>query len=259
MEMAADDARLMGHLTDEARMLFRYYASMSCYHAGYSVADVLTLKQRSRTLRLFLHSLTDNLVAYWFAILKLFPSGREAATLTTVFDLASRDQSRLMVEMPDVLAVSDNEDVKICSGGVFYNGTLFESPIHTEIVAVQEFVQTGWTHQRRDGGADLRFRNNPPVGYMRTIGYSLLVNGVKVSHSRNPAPVAAELEKCSEMFFKKIRPAAKAMMQHQPSGRLPHPEMAHVTTCPVCAEKILFKEGRVGEMISLGSSPQHER
>ena len=113
------------------------------------------------------------------------------------------------------------------------------------VQAQQEYVQTGWTHQRVDGGPDQRFSNNPPVGYYRIVGYVLNVCGVNFEFPREPTDVIATIRTWSDMYFRRLEPNAKALLR---TPLTPHPALkvrGSTVQCPSCGKVQEFVEGKI--------------
>jgi hypothetical protein len=146
--------------------------------------------------------------------------------------------------------VSRDETIKMCARGILYHDNVFASPLHVDMTPIQEFVQTGWTHPRRDGGPDRRYSHNPPIGHWKTAGYSVRVNGLSFRYARDPSAIVAELARWSDIFFNVIEPAANDFLQRESTGELPNPEMSRLTACPFCGCTLLFRAGRIAEVVS---------
>jgi hypothetical protein len=107
----------------------------------------------------------------------------------------------------------------------------------------QQFVQTGWTYQRVDGGPDLRYKSNPPTGYNKVVGYVLQINGTPFEFSEDPSNLLRQIGAWCDWWFRDIEPRKQTLIRQAPV-KLARFNDPPTVRCPGCGDAQRFVEGK---------------
>jgi hypothetical protein len=168
----------------------------------------------------------------------------------TAFDLTGRNDFDALEQHRDLLAIARHDSIVIMGRGLMFHRDLYTSRLTIASRELTQFVQTGWTHQRLDGGPDLRFRNNPPVGYNRIVGYELTIGGRTYSYSSSPIALIQRLRGWSDLYFGKLSSRATQLASQPPVAPRPSPAPTATVRCPRCGRLAGFVEGRIAALIA---------
>ncbi len=129
-----------------------------------------------------------------------------------------------------------------------YWGQSFVSPETSIKVnrSYRQFIQTGWLHQRVDGGPDRRYNHNPPVGYWTEDGWYVTIGNAKPILMRSdPSKILNCIEQWKTTYYRLQQFARKTM-----HGSLDHLnrilQAESLSTCPECGCKQSYALGGVG-------------
>ena len=125
--------------------------------------------------------------------------------------------------------------------GLYFRDMCLERQPNVNVNELTTFVQTGWTHQRVDGGPDMRYSHNPPIGYNRVTGYQLQVNGRAFSYAFDPRPIMRSIEIWSQFYFQKLRPRAIQIQQQR--ATIDFSRIADDVVRCNCGKSVTFRDG----------------
>ena len=108
----------------------------------------------------------------------------------------------------------------------------------------QEFVQTGWTHQRVDGGPDLRYKVNPPLGHMRVVGYTIYFDRRAVPWGEDPSIIIALINEW-RVCCKQLRSQADRSRSGTPNISIQPIPFRATASCDRCSTRQIFVRGEL--------------
>ena len=156
--------------------------------------------------------------------------------------------------------VTDSESIRPTVDGLVFDGRVFSSPPDVTVIPVTVRVQTGWTHQRKDGERDQRYSVNPPTIDDRHAGYSLAV-GKEVQHDINdPALLAADIRRLAGFLFHRLKPKAAEWSRLPTTAQLTRILAEPNSRCPHCQTWLRLRQGVIADRIpEPESAVQHEQ
>jgi hypothetical protein len=246
LDVMTAKGELLLRLPVEQQRLLRWQWLRRCHEAGLTPRDVLSLTSAGEFFRKLLASpepLQLDTIALAFAVLRL-PSGTlDRLDAGSVFHWADLGTPNNFRGPADIIATSRSGDLVIRANGLYFRQLHLKNPPHIEVKAREQFVQTGWTHQRNDGGPDQRYSNNPPVGYYQVVGYDLEVSGSNFASYADPSLLARQIQSWAEMYFRIIAPESKRLESAAGSSR--RSDFDAIVRCPGCGKTQKYLEGKV--------------
>jgi hypothetical protein len=220
--------------------------------SAYSPTAIMALGEQSRALRaIFGRSpVTATLDISRLATLVEFAAAISSLKGVTVFELTEQGDFGALEQYRDLLAIAKHDSIVITGRGLSFRGDLYTSRLTITSRALTRFVQTGWTHQRVDGGPDMRYRENPPVGYNRVVGHELWINGRMYSYASLPTALIQRLQAWSDLYFGKLNNRAMQLASQPPVAPRAAPAPAVTVRCPKCGRLAGFVEGRVAALVA---------
>lgn len=244
---------LLCSLSVAMRIALRWRLYQSAHKQGWTVADVIQLADSSSAIRNLLSAeppATTNVIAEAWAIMTETRQRNSRPTnATSAIEFVMSSDFKPFRQAPDLLVKSRDGRLAIDSAGLSIDGEHYFSPPKIFINNVTEFVRTGWTYQRIDGGPDLRYKINPPLGYDRVIGYILTINGKSERYKADPAPFVRLIQAYSTFLFERIRPQAAECAHAPPTGKLRRLLEQTVIRCPRCHQSLHFRAGTFAETV----------
>lgn len=234
-----DDARLVSFLDGNAALL-RWHLLLACRARGWSPDDVISLKGRSKAVaRLLDRSPAMNTVevALAFASLELRDELRAMGGIHST----EHSNAHSFEAHPELIAFARDGGLKAAFNGLYYCDMCLEQKPNLNVCELTTFVRTGWTHQRVDGGPDMRYSYNPPVGYNRVTGYKLQINGRTFNFAADPRPIMRSIEVWSEFYFHKLRP--RALQIQQKRATIDFSRVVDDLMRCSCGKRVTFREG----------------
>jgi hypothetical protein len=152
----------------------------------------------------------------------------------SVFELVQHRKLGPLKHRHDLLMQSKAYSVVIATAGMWIDGKQFTQPPFVNVQTAQVFVQTGWTHQRTDGGPDRRFTNNPPTGYHKTVGYDVIINNTTTRWQTNPTRFVNQIRELGELLERRIKPLANQALSQARTARSVSLFAPKAMTCPKC-------------------------
>lgn len=214
LDLITTKGQVLQQLPSAEATLLRWKFLRACSIRRYSQSATLELARRISTFhRLFTW---PSPLPPRMAELSIAIQANERGDLVSIFDLAERGNAKAVewAEKHHVVAEAAGGDIRVQSEGLtrkdiglFVKGILVTRQPTMSITVNKQFVQTGWTHQRVDGGPDLRFNSNPPLGYFQIVDYSLTINGHEFRYTSDPAPLKELIHRCATTYFDRIVPA----------------------------------------------------
>ncbi|MGH7135218.1 MAG: hypothetical protein ACREHD_05720 [Pirellulales bacterium] len=246
LDTVFDDVNLLSFFDRHATLL-RWQLFLACQSARWSPSDIVTIKERSKAAaRLFAGSP---------ALSKGGTPCRFAAIAHALASLELKDDFRTMggthatelsygrslESQPDLIAFAQGGEMRICFSGLYFRDMCLEGPPSLNVRELTRFVQTGWTHQRVDGGPDLRYSHNPPIGYNQVTGFQLQVNGRTFDCPRDPRPIMRSIDRWSQFYFQKLQPHALQIQQRR--ATIDFSRVADDIVRCNCGKSVTFREG----------------
>jgi hypothetical protein len=254
LESVSASGERLSSLTLEIRVALRWRFFEAAYNRSWSVSDVIQLADKSTAIRTLLSAdppSTRGGISDAWAVLR---ASRQRNSLPPnaklPIELIESGNLKPLRDVPELLLRSSDGRLYVYSGGLSIDGDCFPSPPVTSIAPVTQFVQTGWTYQRVDGGPDLRYNNNPPIGTNRVIGYDLSINGRKKRHDSNPEPFVRLIKSYSQFLFQNVRPSAAECAHLQPTGCASALLAPIPVSCAHCRQKLHFRAGEFAQSVS---------
>ncbi len=244
------------HLIAEARSL------------GLTPADVIAICKTSSTFATLLKTATVpvSALAHGFAILDLEQSEQIPGGLLTTRKLLvdgrykrTQDRPTLLARtvplLPDAVRRSrvmlfDEETVRLKFEAFEFRGNDFTYLPDISVKENRKFVQMGWTHPRQDGGPDMRFAVNPPIGHYVTTGFSFCVGSWVWDHKSDPTPLAEDLRQFAVFYFQQLKPRAEELSRQPTTARLASILVEPAPRCPHCQAPLRLKKGSLAERLA---------
>ena len=247
------DGALVGKLTSAQQRLLRWRFLFDCCVIGMPPAEALAMIEEAKVIHHLLtkpEHLIPMSVAVAFAMHRTPAQVLNSVDAISIFNLAERADLSSFESKHDVIVSSRNGELAIRSSGLFFRDMHLESVPYINIQEKREFVQTGWTHQRVDGGPDGRYRTNPPIGYDRKAGYILQVDRRNFDYSHDPSPIAEAIGNWSDLWFTHLAPAAATLVRQAPTGRRKHFGSASTIRCDGCGTVQAFLIGQLAAPVN---------
>jgi hypothetical protein len=213
-----------------------------------SVANLLALADRCATIREILQARPKSTPAtIWkaFATLDVSKSDVGVAKLVSALELANSWKLAPFHDHPDLLFACGHQSLFLCTKGLVYRNQCCATRPTISSRPKTEFVQTGWTYQRQDGGPDMRYKSNPPRGYQRTTGYELVIAGTAYAFSAEPRQLREDLQRLSEFFFGRIDSCADAYSVQSVPGAAERNSAPPLIKCNTCGCLMRFRRGKL--------------
>ncbi|MES2794163.1 MAG: hypothetical protein V4719_31405 [Planctomycetota bacterium] len=240
LNIVTGDGSCFQQLPEETVIALRWRLFQIVRSLEWSVASLFELAKHCAAVKVLLpegEGSSRAEVADAWAILELadsdLPPGCETAP-----QLIEPSLFRHVKPEVDLLAGASDRSLLICSRGMYVEGQWYTSPPSVSVRTRQEFVQTGWTYQRQDGGADLRYNVNPPVGYQRIIGYELVLNGKSSDWKKNPAAFVTQINLYSALLFGRIKPRSKQLQAQPVTGHVRALLQPRAISCQKCGQVV---------------------
>jgi hypothetical protein len=145
----------------------------------------------------------SKLVSHALAFAQLIPAN-SVEGIQSSLNLSLAGDQRLFEGDIEYSGRSRDGGVRVSNAGIYFGEILVASPPSISLRQEKTFVRTGWTHQRKDGGPDLRYSNNPPIGYFRVTGHILTVNGREFRYANDPSGLVRIINEWSDFYFSKV-------------------------------------------------------
>ena len=226
---------------------------------GLTPADVTSLCQASAMCGSLLKATTvpASALSHFFAIIECEQSGQVPEGLVTTRQFITNSRYKQAQDRPTLLARTvepfiksrGDETVRLKFAAFEFRGNDFTYAPDITVKENKTFVQTGWTHPRQDGGPDMRFAINPPVGHYRTTGFTLSVGAWVWEHSHNPTPLADNLRRFTEFYFRQLKPRAEAWSLKPTSPQLASILSEPASRCPHCQTPLRLRKGTLAERL----------
>lgn len=255
VQLDARAKRLISRLNVEVVVGGLWHFIVKARAVGLNAVDLIELCQNSTTLTALLTRLTirPHELAYFVALTEMEKVGKLPVGLIPARKLkpGSRD---VLTEYPNLLArtelvgrSSDHDAVLLCPNELIFRDRRFTSCPDATVQKKYQFVQTGWTYQRKDGGPDLRYSKNPPTGYDNLIGYHLCVGNQTWSYKADPEPLAARLRTLGRFVFGDLPILAEKLQRESVSPRVLRLLAGHSVRCPRCRTALVYQKGAVSD------------
>ena len=252
LNFVASDGSCFQQLPEETLIALRWRLLQIVHFLEWSVESLFELAKHCAAVKVLLPDGECSIraaVADAWAVLELAAPDLPPGCQTTP-QLIKQGKFRNLKPNVDLLAEASDGSLLICSRGIYVEGHLYTSPLSVAIRTRQEFMQTGWTYQRQDGGADQRYKVNPPVGYQRTIGYELIVNGRSSNWNNNPAAFVAQINLYSALLFGRIKPRSKQLQSHPVTAHVRDLLQARAISCRKCGQPLQGDAGRLAGIMT---------
>ena len=223
--------------------------------SGLNAVDLMELCRHSSTLGTLLARISIRVpdLPQYIALLELEQTGRIPLGIISVRQLISQGKASL-AEHPNLLARSelagrsvDHDAILLSPGELHFRTRQFNTCPDVVVREKRQFVQTGWTHQRQDGGPDLRYAHNNPTGYDEITGYTLSVGTQTWNYKVDPAPLAAKLRKAGSFLFGDLPLLAEKLQREPVSPFLPRLLGGLPVRCPRCQASLRYRKGGLSE------------
>lgn len=251
LDQATDRGEFFRALPAEVTIAVRWRFVEMAREANWSAADVFVLAKRSTAIQTLIesHAMAGcNPVTDTFAVLTMGKDAFARCAADSAMQAIEAGKFKPFVDVPDLLGQTPNGRIKLCSRGLIIDGTLSKLPPTVNVRVQTQFVQTGWEHQRVDGGPDLRYKHNSPVGYQRETGYELTINRQTTICLSNPQGFVNLIHKCSAFFFGELRPKAEALSQMLPTGAAAKVPSRGQMSCHACGQSVVPKAGSFAQI-----------
>ncbi len=140
---------------------------------------------------------------------------------------------------------SNDGNTILRSAGLIHRDTILRPNSTISLANHTEYVQSGWTHQRVDGGPDLRFKHNPPLGYYRQRGFILSVDEQSKHYEQDPSELVAMLQ-AWRSYWNELIQNSRTDKPGSSTFQLNRPQILGVATCCRCRTSQAFVLGNVG-------------
>lgn len=227
--------------------------------AALSPADLGSLVTSSQTLveLMKVASVPVAALPHFFAMLDLEDAKRIPQSLVTARQLLAARKYHLFRDYPTLLAqtaparsaAADSWTVRLLVDCMVFADRLFTNSPKVDVISNVEFVQTGWTHQKKDGGPDLRFADNQPTGHYEEAGFALLVGPLKILHTDEPTQLARDISHLSSFQFNDVIPFALDLALLPTTARSGRILEAPPSRCPRCQCQLRARPGTVADRI----------
>ncbi len=159
----------------DVESIVRWLFFMALTQAKGNVNDLRYLAGISSRVRSLLQGIEGNQLEEFLALVSIATTSFESQKVTAAYQMTWSSLPEAVRRTG--LFCSVDQSVFATAKGLLIRGKLYP---HDPVVSVEErkeFVFTGWTHSRMDGGPDQRFKHNPPKGYHKTVAYKVTING----------------------------------------------------------------------------------
>ncbi len=196
-------------------------------------------------------------LAHCFALLEQERSELIPDRLVTTRQLIADGQHKLTEDRPTLLArtvpsrvaLFGDETVRLKFEAFEFRGNDFTYLPDIRVKENRTFVQTGWTYPRPDGGPDMRFAVNPPIGHYVMTGFSLCVGSWVWDHKSDPTPLAEDLRRFAVFYFQQVKPLAEELSRQPTTARLASILVEPAPRCPHCQAPLRLKKGALAERL----------
>lgn len=218
---------------------------------GFAPSDLMAWAARSPTLDRLLNApdpLTAGGAALVLAAARLPPDLLKSLGAWSMFHSGSQGYLPPGDATTRYVMWTTDHELMITRHGLFFRGYRLGADSHWTVDSIKTFVRTGWTYQRRDGGPDLRFKDNPPLGYEQITGYVLTIDGQsKFQFAADPAPYVRRLEEWHELCFAKLSPLVDDLLARPPLD-LSHLQLSsQEVRCRHCGTRQIYRQGSTGQ------------
>ena len=168
----------------DVESIVRWLFLMALTRAKGNVNDLRYLAGISSRVRSLLQEIEGDQVKEFLALLLIATTTFESQKVTAAYQLTWNSIPEAVRRTG--LFCSVDQSVFATAKGLLIRGKLYP---HDPVISVEEqkeFVFTGWTHSRMDGGPDQRFKHNPRKGYHKTVGYKVAMNGEQFEVKSDP-------------------------------------------------------------------------
>lgn len=263
VDVATRNGKTLSRLQQDEPIAIVWRVIEDAKSAGLVPSDLMSITMASPTFGALLEatSVGASDFAELFAILDLEDSHEVPDGLLTARQLLRVGKRRLFRGHPTLLAqtppnlASDSEEIRLSVDGFGFGGVVFTSSPDVTVIPVTAFVQTGWTHQRTDGGPDRRYSVNPPTGYYRHGGYTLTVGNVTRHYGDDPALVAGNIRRMARFLFHRLKPKAAEWSQYPTTPELTRILAEPASRCPHCQTRLRLQQGTIADRIPESESP----
>ncbi len=263
VDVATRNGKTLSRLQQDEPIAIVWRVVEDAKSAGLVPSDLMSIAMVSPTFGALLEaaSVGASDLAEFLAMLHLEDFHTVPEGLLTARQLLALKKHKLFRDHPTLLAQTapqgeaDSEGIRLTVDGLVFDGRVFTSPPDVTVIPVTEFVQTGWTHQRTDGGPDQRYSVNPPMGYYRHTGYSLAIGKVNHLYIDDPALLAADVRRLAGFLFHQLKPTAAEWSRYPTTTELPRILAEPTSRCPRCQTWLRLRQGTIADRIPAPEPP----
>jgi hypothetical protein len=246
LNLATTDGNYFGLLPAELIEGIRWRILQIAHALEWSFPDVFVAAKHCKALRTVIcpsiGSIRDRLADAWALLdLKHPQMPKECQTVPQLIDQGRID---LLEKDADLLCQSNDGSIRVCSRGVIIEGTCHPVMPSVSVNALTKFVHTGWTYQRKDGGPDQRYKNNPPTGYQKHVGYEFRLNGKSDQWWTDPTAYANEIRAFGALLFQEIRLRTEELERQSATYHVEQLFRPRPATCLNCGQRLIHVESR---------------
>jgi hypothetical protein len=150
---------------------------------------------------------------------------------------------------PDFLCQSADSKIRACSRGLVIDDTCYAVMPTVSYRQTETFKQTGWVHQRKDGGRDRRHKNNAPTGYFKKGAYELRINTKTFSWRTDPTTHANQIRALSSFLFQQIKLRSEQLEKISATFHSIQLFRPRIATCLNCGQLLTHGKGRYAEAV----------
>ena len=244
------NGELLRNLPAHVLRLLKWTWINECFKQGLNTNQIVALSTNNLSFAKLLalpEATSDALLRLARAVFDGNRGDRLAIKATSIFDWLNGQASPIdpMRFASDIFLFTDDGNTIMRSTGVIHRDTILRPDSTISFTINFEFVQSGWTHQRVDGGPDLRYKDNPPVGDYRQRGFALLIDERAIHCEQDPSELVARLQKW-KLYWGKLMQSSRSDKQGSSTFQLNRPQVLGVATCGRCRTSQTFVLGSVG-------------
>lgn len=248
LDIVTGSGAFVSRVNPTQKRLLAWRTLYECFRIGMTIADLSQVLNTSAFLRTVLSPYAapgnSKLVAQAFAFAQLIPANAVDGIQSSL-QLSLTNDFRMFDGDIECSGRTRDGRIRVTSTGIYFGDILVTTPPSISLRQEKTFVQTGWTYQRKDGGPDMRYSNNPPVGYFKVTGHILTVNGREFRYANDPSELIRSITEWSEYFFSKVHPFSEKLINMSPTdvskGLYPQAEVK----CEACGTVQHFVKGKV--------------
>jgi serine/threonine protein kinase/uncharacterized C2H2 Zn-finger protein len=221
---------------------------------GMVAADLIALFRRSSILKSLGKAvgILPETIPCFFAMIEMDHAGRIPGGMVSIRQLFLSDKFASLIGKGNLMgrskpgsSIAEQDSIQLRPGELEFRNSIFLSSPDVLVRAKTRFVQTGWTHQRTDGCADMRFSVNPPVGHDEITGYTLKVGGQAWEYTTDPTVVAGKIRAAASFLFGELEILANRLRQQPTTEWLSQILNSPGISCPRCETVIQPKPGAI--------------